>query len=100
MACVKLVSMASTNREAAHLRWTSYCDSHTRQDRVALAVAKRVVHRRREQREAEARTRAQERHRRERRGGVQRERVDDVRLDRLEVEDDARTDERDALIDV
>lgn len=61
------------------------------EDRVALAVPERVVHRRREQREAEARARPQECYGRERGGCVQGEGVDDIRLDALEVEDRACT---------
>ena len=62
-----------------------------------LFRSERVVHRRREEREAEARARAQERDGGERRRGVERERVDDVRLDRLEIKNSACTNESDTL---
>lgn len=59
-------SKSNTEMNEHHLRWAAHDDSHGTEDRVALAVAERVVHRRGEQREAEAGTRAEERHRSQR----------------------------------
>lgn len=74
-----------------------YDDGNGGKDRIALAIPKCVVHRRREEREAKACARTQECDRGERRGGMQGEGVDDVSLDTLEVEDCARSYECNSL---
>lgn len=54
---------AVSDSEAINVRRAPEADGHDGDERVALAIAKRVVHRGREEWEAEPGNRAQERHR-------------------------------------
>lgn len=110
------IKKVNNERRLKHSRRTPNSHRHRRQYRVAPPEPERGVHPRREEREAEARDGAQEgdccesctindmalayfepnakEKGKERTGrSVQTKRVDDVYLDRLEVQDDARADE-------